>query len=241
MIGHRALEDPRNALVGEFVRLVSELRPSYFVFENVKGLTVGSHRSFLDELIEAFRGSGYRVRLPWQVLDAAHFGVPQHRERLVLLGARNNLQLPSYPAPLCSAGEIEDPQLPQGPSCLDALADLPDADRFPELLSSDEVRTQCWGRPSIYAAAMRCQSSESWFQAIPANGIAVYSRQACEPITRLFRGEGSKPPEKVRLSRYRVSTNCLRMVSAIPSGLALTPRAGHSQAPDPFTMHRHVV
>jgi len=43
MIGKRALEDPRNALVREFVRIVVDLDAAYFVFENVKGLTVGHH------------------------------------------------------------------------------------------------------------------------------------------------------------------------------------------------------
>ena len=45
MIGKRALDDPRNHLVYHFVRLVSELRPKYFIFENVRGLTVGEHKS----------------------------------------------------------------------------------------------------------------------------------------------------------------------------------------------------
>ena len=36
----------------------------------------------------AFNDAGYDVRLPWHVLDAAHYGVPQHRQRLILLGAR---------------------------------------------------------------------------------------------------------------------------------------------------------
>ena len=46
MIGKRALDDPRNSLVMDFVRLVPELDADYFVFENVKGLTVGRHRKF---------------------------------------------------------------------------------------------------------------------------------------------------------------------------------------------------
>ena len=83
LIGHRAMEDPRNALVKDFVRLVAELEARTFVFENVKGLTVGRHRAFLDELICEFEAVGYAVRTPWHVFDAARFGVPQHRERLI--------------------------------------------------------------------------------------------------------------------------------------------------------------
>jgi DNA (cytosine-5)-methyltransferase 1 len=101
LIGHRVLDDPRNSLVRDFVRLVAELRASYFVFENVKGLTVGRHRRFLDELIEAFDQAGYEVRLPWKVLDAADFGTPQHRQRLILFGARKGMSLPDYPKATC--------------------------------------------------------------------------------------------------------------------------------------------
>lgn len=69
LIGHRMLEDPRNSLVLEFVRLVAELDARTFVFENVKGLTVGRQKSFLDELVTAFLLlSG--VRLQVQLLES---------------------------------------------------------------------------------------------------------------------------------------------------------------------------
>jgi len=93
------MDDPRNELVHHFVRLVKELRPRYFVFENVKGLTVGQHKKFLDEIIEAFTKSGYSVEKKYKVLNAAEFGVPQDRRRLFLLGARKGEELPEYPLP----------------------------------------------------------------------------------------------------------------------------------------------
>jgi len=97
MIGQRVLDDPRNRLVREFLRIVHELDANYFVFENVKGLTLGKHRKFLDEFVEYAGELGYSVRLPWKVLDAANFGVPQHRERLILFGAKDSTSLPTYP------------------------------------------------------------------------------------------------------------------------------------------------
>src|SRR5262249_29332148 len=99
LIGHRALDDPRNALVRDFVRIVVELKARYFVFENVKGLTVGRHRAFLQEIVEAFEDAEYVVRQPWRVLNAASYGVPQDRERLILFGARRGARLPDYPEP----------------------------------------------------------------------------------------------------------------------------------------------
>lgn len=162
MIGQRALDDPRNSLVKDFVRIVAELKASYFVFENVKGLTVGNHKAFLDELIEAFDEEGYAVRLPWKVLDAANYSVPQSRERLILMGAKKGLKLPEYPAmtsrPAGSRSLLDN--LPEGPSCKDALDDLPDAEDFDELLESDAVKVK-WKKPSRYAMILRGLSNSS--------------------------------------------------------------------------------
>lgn len=234
MIGHRALEDPRNALVGEFVRLVSELRPAYFVFENVKGLTVGDHRSFLDELIEVFGDAGYRIRLPWQVLDAAHFGVPQHRERLILLGARNNVQLPSYPAPVCRPADIADPDLPKGPTCRDALEDVPDADCFQELLVSDEVRTHDWGRPNPYSARSRCLTAESWFHGYRRQwdqGVLTSSLRTHHTSISRRRFEATAEGQVEPISRfYKLPAN----------GLSNTLRAGTDSSRGAFTSPRPI-
>ncbi|MGE3301668.1 MAG: DNA cytosine methyltransferase [Hyphomonadaceae bacterium] len=161
MIGHRALGDPRNSLVLDFVRIVTELKAKHFVFENVKGLTVGRHREFLEQLIEAFEDAGYKVRLPYRVLNAADYGVPQSRERLFLIGSRQDRPLPSYPDPsFRRAGATGD--LPEGPTCQDALDDLPDADSFEELIAGDAVETGRWGQPSNYARELRCVDSDAW-------------------------------------------------------------------------------
>ena len=97
MMGKRALDDQRNQLVFHYVRLVAELRPKFCVFENVKGLTLGKHAQFLDELILALGDAGYNVLLPYRVLNASDFGVPQDRQRLFLIGARADQVMPSYP------------------------------------------------------------------------------------------------------------------------------------------------
>ena len=141
LIGHRALDDPRNSLVKEFVRLVRELNASYFLFENVKGLTVGKQRAFLEEVIAAFDEAGYAVALPWKVLNAADYGTPQNRERLFLLGAGEGCSFPEYPEPISRPASAAATliSLPVGPNCRDALGDLPDAERFVELESGDAV------------------------------------------------------------------------------------------------------
>jgi DNA (cytosine-5)-methyltransferase 1 len=134
------------------------------MFENVKGLTVGAHKAFLHEVVQAFSDAGYQVRLPWRVLDAAYYGVPQHRERLILLGARKGLRLPDYPHLRTNPADTPKkfPGLSEGPTCKDALQDLPDADSFLELIDADAVRTSAFGNPSGYARELRCLTGASW-------------------------------------------------------------------------------
>ena len=76
LMGQRVFDDPRNRLVSEFVRIVSELGSTTFVFENVKGLTLGHHKQFLTEFVETFKAKGYHVRLPWRVLNAGNYCTP---------------------------------------------------------------------------------------------------------------------------------------------------------------------
>lgn len=164
LIGHRALDDPRNALAKDFVRIVVELDARTFVFENVKGLTVGNHRRFLKELVDAFGAAGYAVRSPSKVLNAAHYGTPQSRERLILLGAKSGERLPEYPAARTNvAGKrAEFAHLAEGPTCRDALDDIPDADSFAALAVTDAIRTHDYGDPSTYAAEMRVLTNGAW-------------------------------------------------------------------------------
>lgn len=158
LIGKRALDDPRNALLGEFARIVLELQPRYFVLENVAGLTVGSHRRLLDEIIHLFSTNGYRVRTPYRVLQAAEFGTPQSRKRLFLIGSREDVELPNYPKPThrvrSVSGAISEGPLPLCPSVWEAIGDLPEADHYDELLTSDSVFAR-YGEPSRYAAELR--------------------------------------------------------------------------------------
>jgi DNA (cytosine-5)-methyltransferase 1 len=141
LMGKRALDDARNQLVFHYVRLVMELKPKYFVFENVKGLTIGKHRRFLQEIIEAFGEGGYDVVADYKVLNAKDYGVPQDRRRLFLIGARAGLRLPTYPQP---SGQT---------TVGEAIGDIPDAETFPELWERDWIETPL-GQQSTYAAML---------------------------------------------------------------------------------------
>lgn len=97
LMGKRQLNDPRNSLVFEYFRVIKDLKPKYFIFENVPGIAVGKHQQFLAELITEFENIGYHIAKPVKILDASLFGAPQKRKRLILMGSRHDVKPVSYP------------------------------------------------------------------------------------------------------------------------------------------------
>jgi DNA (cytosine-5)-methyltransferase 1 len=238
LMGQRALEDPRNALVREFVRIVSELNASYFVFENVKGLTIGKHRLFLEELIAAFNAQGYQVLMPWKVLNASFFGVPQNRERLILVGARQGLPLPEYPEPItkpAGVAKLSTLELPEGPSCHDALSDLPDPEGLDELLKSDHFLSKAPLTPkSPYAREMHCLEKTAWHFGYPRrwNPNVLTSSLRTHHSERSRRRFAETTPGQIEpISRFfKLSAD----------GVANTLRAGTDSARGAFTSPRPI-
>lgn len=91
-------DDPRNRLFYEFVKFIDWYSPKAFVMENVKGLLSMKNGEVIKTIEEAFSeaGAGYVVRK--QVLCAKDFGVPQARERVIIIGIRKDLNLiPTFP------------------------------------------------------------------------------------------------------------------------------------------------
>lgn len=236
LIGHRVLDDPRNSLVMDFVRLVAELDAKTFVFENVKGLTVGKHKSFLEELVQAFDTHGYEVRLPWRVLDAASYGVPQHRQRLILFGAKKGANLPDYPLAITNPadGKRNIPGLPFGPTCKDALGDLPDAESFDALSETDTVKTNAFKRPSPYAAEMRCMTNNAWHAGRVRDwspSFLTSSARTVHTAISVARFAATTPGDVEPISRF---------FKLPPRGLSNTLRAGTDGARGAFTSPRPI-
>lgn len=94
----RLIDDPRNLLYREFIRLVKECAPKFFVMENVKGITSYKNGRLIQEIEEEFENVGYDV--DHRVLDAAEFGVPQHRKRVIFIGNRLGITNP-FPSAQC--------------------------------------------------------------------------------------------------------------------------------------------
>ena len=80
----RLIDDPRNKLYKEYVLFLSQIRPKFFVMENVKGM-----QRKIDEIIQDFHQYlGTNYTFSYKILNAKNFGVPQNRERLIFIGNR---------------------------------------------------------------------------------------------------------------------------------------------------------
>lgn len=221
LIGKRALDDPRNHLVFHFVRLVKELQPRYFVFENVKGLTLGSHRKFLTEIIQELKTCGYDVVENYRVLNAADFGVPQDRRRLFLMGARKGLPLPEYPEPTFHTTVNE------------AIGDIPDADRYKTLLTSDSVKAK-YKKGSPYAEKLRgLLEDETDFA-----HVRLFDKDLLTSSTRTEHTELSK--SRFLETEHGKTEAVSRFRKLPPDGLCNTLRAGTDSARGAFTSPRPI-
>lgn len=81
------LNDPRNFLFLEYVKIVKALSPELFVIENVKNLVGACDGYFIKQILTEFQGLGYIVN--YGVLNALDYGVPQHRERTIIIGSKS--------------------------------------------------------------------------------------------------------------------------------------------------------
>lgn len=91
-------EDTRGTLFHEFARCVKEVNPKIFLAENVRGLVSHDNGRTLRTIIDVLEGLGYTTQ--YQVLNAAYYGVGQKRERIVIIGIRNDVNIAfTYPKP----------------------------------------------------------------------------------------------------------------------------------------------
>ena len=250
MMGKRALDDPRNSLVFHFLRLILELQPKYFVFENVPGLTVGEHRKFLLEVIEEFEKNGYQVEANYQVLNAANYGVPQDRARLFILGCRQGLKLPKYPQPLTkpkiskkSKYIVNNLDLPATPTVWDAIGDLPEVENYSQLIDRDWVIAE-YGKPSNYSSKLRGISStkndysyERLFDAFFLT-CSIRTKHSPQSIARFQQTEPGKTEPVSHFYKLKKNGVCNTLRAGTPSnrGAFTSPRPIHPVTPRCITV-----
>ena len=94
----RHIDDSRNKLYLELLRVIKDKKPNYFLAENVKGLATLGQGEILKMIIRDFENIGYKVQ--YKVLNAADYGVPQIRQRIFIIGMEHRIKKNvSYPVP----------------------------------------------------------------------------------------------------------------------------------------------
>jgi DNA (cytosine-5)-methyltransferase 1 len=136
--GHRKTGDLRNSLVGVFARLIARHRPKMFIFENVEGFLTAEHGARVIELLDPLIEAGYRVHL--RKINAANYGVPQHRKRVIGIGGLGFD--PHFPEATHRATGAPGTyrigkHLPAAPSLEEALAALPEPSDSPPGIPTD--------------------------------------------------------------------------------------------------------
>lgn len=99
-----------------FFKAVSIKKPKAFIIENVKGIISKKHQKFFNELIHQFKDIGYNVQ--WRLIDCYDYGVPQNRERVFIVGIRNDIKKEFHFPPTTPNNEKT--------NLFDAIGDLPD-------------------------------------------------------------------------------------------------------------------
>ena len=176
--GLRRAGDPRNTLVSAFARIVARARPRAFVFENVEGFLTNRRGRAVRELLEPLIAAGYRVHL--RKINAANYGVPQNRKRVLAIGGLGFD--PSFPEPTHSTHGAPGVHsvgagLPPTGTVADAVGDLPEPARRQPGRPSDHYEGK--GRQQAIQAlapgqTMRSLPEEYWHPS--------YRRRACRRV-----------------------------------------------------------
>ena len=170
----RGIEDSRGQLFWDYIRILNEKNPKFFVAENVKGMLSPKHSEALRGFKEAFQSAGrYGYDLFFQCVNAADYGVPEDRYRVLFIGFRKDLNI-DYSFPL--------PTTPEGSrvTMKDAIWDLKDYAPIPlgnEITSSDRFNKEIpnheymeGGFSSIYMSRNRVKNWDEVSFTIQASG-----------------------------------------------------------------------
>ena len=124
-VGKRLIDDPRGQLFQEYYRVLEELNPKVFLFENVKGLLSMQKGELLKTILSLFKSLGYEVK--YKVLNSADYGVPQIRERVIIIGTKlkKDFEYPKVTHSNTNINNLFDQELKPYLSLSEAISDLP--------------------------------------------------------------------------------------------------------------------
>ncbi|MFY1045974.1 DNA cytosine methyltransferase [Chryseobacterium sp. GP-SGM7] len=197
----RSLENTNNYLFHEFLRFVKELQPSWFLFENVEGITSFDNGNTVKEIKRLFGELGYSTTE--DVLFASDYGVPQHRNRFIMVGNRLGINF-EFPQKFDYKVSVED-----------AISDLPslkNGDNINELSYSKSISNS-----SDYAKLMRKNSKKCLQNFVSRNRDYVLER-----YKHIGQGQNWKAIPDELMQNYKDKNNChsgiyKRLNASLPS------------------------
>lgn len=105
----RGINDKRGRLFYDFIRLLADKQPLFFLAENVSGMLLGRHSEALSNIKEMFRNAGIGYELSFDMLNACDYDVPQDRKRVIFVGIRKDLGFKfDFPEPLEKKATLKD-------------------------------------------------------------------------------------------------------------------------------------
>lgn len=235
--GVRDANDERNDLLLHFVRLVEEIRPLTFCFENVPGLLEPRFEELRTIAFKRLANAGYSMEGESGWLNAADFGVPQNRRRVLVVGSRGGTapQLPTPPYTRITVG--------------DAFQGLPVVEDYDSLLHNDvaELRGQdLRNRSNVmspYAAALASESAARTERQLPPTYALELSNclrtEHSETVTERFRATSPGSVEPVsRFYRLDLDSQArtLRAGTGRERGAHTSPRPIHPSLPRVITV-----
>lgn len=215
--GKRIQDDPRNFLFTEYTRLVAEIRPKWLVFENVRGMLFYGKGRFLQELKDELEKLGYKIT--YSILNAADYGVPQRRERLIIIGSREG-KVPTLPTPT-----HHDPRCTQ---C--SRPDRSNKIRGPGagLLPGFEICVHCGGKGQEPKGKLHTRPWVSLWEAIgdlptigDAGGTESFVRYSTKPFSEYQRRMREDAKGYDMHVAKKVSDLAYDIISKIPEGKGL--------------------
>jgi len=217
--------------VHEFARWVCEIRPRYFVMENVPGLIRAPYKAILQEAVARLEHRGYKVIDPVQLLNASDYGVPQDRARAILIGWAEGQTPVGYPAP-----QGGDP-----PTVWDAIGDIAELCNPARVRAANEITLTdrefvCLNeKASTYVAGLRDACAEAdhrgwtriWNERLLTNVQAtVHAQHVVDRFQSTSQGDFEAVSRYPRLRAHGLATT-LRAGSGRERGAYTSPRPIH--------------
>lgn len=179
--GNNFIDDPRNFLFKHYLNIVRIVKPKIFMLENVKGILTINKGEIVKEIVKSFSNSelfdGDKYFISHRVVKASDFGIPQKRERVIIIGTLNKkIEIESYFNSTKEEIAKQDPQFFEPTTIWDAISNLDSPSK------SGEVQN---GKPKTYYQTYLASDQSNIHNHISTN----HSKKAVDRMNKISNGE----------------------------------------------------